>query len=125
MIRKLLLDTAVEQRYRRDIVASALFGVYSGIINPFMSIAALALGAKPWHIALLSAAPFLGKILSIVGGAYIGNHSKRKIFIISCIVEFIIPYDYVVPLSHSRPLHPESVFFFFSPLSVRVTSLQI
>lgn len=87
MITKLNLEPPVEVRYRLDIIASALFGIYSGIIAPFISIAAIALGAKPWHIALLAAAPFIGKILSVFGGAYVGKYSKRKTFIVCCIVD--------------------------------------
>ena len=89
MLPKLHLDPAVLARYRLDALASALYGVFSGIIMPFISIAALTLGAEPWHIALLTAAPFAGKILSLIGGAYIGQRSKRTIFILSCIVERI------------------------------------
>lgn len=81
------LESVVKKRYHLDIIASGLYGIYSGIIAPFISIAALVLGAKPWHIALLTAAPFIGKILSVFGGAYIGNYSKRSVFILTCIID--------------------------------------
>lgn len=67
------LDPPVRRNFASDAGAAALFGLFFGATLPFAPVIAIRLGAAPWKVALITAAPFVGMLFS----GYWGHLSVR------------------------------------------------
>lgn len=72
-----------EQRIHQNIRINILHGIFNiaaiNMVNPFISIFAMRLGASQMHVALLSSAPAVVSLLAMIPGAkYIDKSSNKK-----------------------------------------------
>lgn len=64
MIFRRFLPPEIQKAYGYDSVAAILAGIHMGLIFPFLAIVDRRLGGYPYHIALITAAPFFGSLVT-------------------------------------------------------------
>ncbi len=64
MLFRRFLPPEIRKAYSYDSIAAILAGIHLGLILPFLAIVDRRLGGYPYHIALITAAPFFGSLLT-------------------------------------------------------------
>ncbi len=64
MLFRRFLPPEIRKTYSYDALAAVLAGIHIGLIVPFLAIVDRRLGGLPYHIALITAAPFFGSLLT-------------------------------------------------------------
>ncbi len=72
-----LLDQRTKRNFTLDALSALLIGVFAAIINPFVQVVAIRLGASNTAIGVIAAAPFLGALASFFWGRV--SHDRRKL----------------------------------------------
>ncbi len=72
-----LLDRQTRRNFDLDASSALFIGVFSAIINPFVQVVAIHLGASNTAIGLIAAAPYLGALVSFYWGQV--SHGRAKL----------------------------------------------
>ena len=59
------LSQTARQTFHHDIRSAMLFGIFGGMILPFIAIIGRKIGATDFQIALFTAAPFIANIFAL------------------------------------------------------------
>ncbi|MBM3254449.1 MAG: MFS transporter [Candidatus Omnitrophica bacterium] len=76
----------IRKNYNYDFWAGILFGIYAGLILPFIFLVARRLGASPFQLALIASAPFYGNLISFYWAHKAQSGSKKSFVVCGSII---------------------------------------
>ncbi len=97
----------LRHNFSLDLTAATLVGIYVAAINTFVPIVARRLGASPFLLSLITAAPAAGNIVAVLAGPYLQGRRKmpymvaawtlgRGLFLLMPFVVLPLPFALIV-----------------------------